>query len=99
MGERYLEKIIAQGIKIGTIQTLKALGLLPEVVSVAQAENMYGKRLIKEWRDKAWIKFYPARNKQRGRSYVKMSELETASSMMDINNKIPDNIIKEYMQL
>ena len=30
MGERYLERIVASGIKIGTIQTLKALGLLPE---------------------------------------------------------------------
>lgn len=99
MGERYFEMIIAQGIKIGTIQTLKALGLLPEVVTIAQAENMYGKRLIHEWREKAWIKFYPARNKERGKYYAKMSELETASSMMDINNKVPENIIKQLMQI
>lgn len=39
MGERYLERIVASGIKIGTIQTLKALGLLPEVVTISQAEK------------------------------------------------------------
>lgn len=98
-GERYLELIIARGIKIGTIQTLKALGLLSEVVTISQAENIYGKRLIREWREKGWIKFYPAKNKERGKHYVKMSELETASSMMDINNKVPDNIIKQLMQI
>lgn len=97
MGERYFEQIIANGIKIGTIQTLKALGLLPEVVTITQAEKIYGKRLIKVWREKSWIKFYPAKNKERGKYYVKMSELETASSMMDINNKVPDNIIKILM--
>ena len=52
MGERYLERIVASGIKIGTIQTLKALGLLPEVVTISQAEKIYGRRLITEWRSK-----------------------------------------------
>lgn len=99
MEESFLEIIIARSIKIGTIQTLKALGLLPEGVSIAQAEKIYGKRLIKEWRDKAWIKFYPSRNKQRGRSYVKMSELETASAMLDMYNKMPYNIIKKLMDI
>lgn len=89
--------VIARGIKIGTIQTLKALGLLPEVVTISQAETIYGKRLIKEWRKKSWIKFYPAMNKERGKYYAKMSELETASSMMDLHNKLPDNIIKQLM--
>ena len=56
MGERYLERIVASGIKIGTIQTLKALGLLPEVVTISQAEKIYGRRLITEWRSKEWIK-------------------------------------------
>lgn len=99
MEERYLERIVASGIKIGTIQTLKALGMLPEVITVSKAERIYGKRLIKEWREKAWIKFYPAKNKERCKSYIKMSELETASAMMDIHNKVPDNIIKQLMQL
>ena len=93
MGERYLERIVASGIKIGTIQTLKELGLLPEVVTISQAEKIYGRRLITEWRSKEWIKFYPAKNKERGKYYVKMSELETASAMMDIHNKVPANII------
>lgn len=97
MGERYLERIISAGIKIGTIQTLNSLGLLQEVVSVSQAEHIYGKRLIREWREKGWIKFYPARNKERGKYYVKRSELETASSMLDIHNRIPDNIIQQLI--
>ncbi|TCO87494.1 hypothetical protein EV202_13139 [Bacteroides heparinolyticus] len=95
--ERYLERIVSAGIKIGTIQTLNNLGLLQEVVTASQAEHIYGKRLIKEWREKGWIKFYPARNKERGKYYVKRSELETASAMLDIHNKIPDNIIKQLM--
>ena len=99
MGERYLERIVASGIKIGTIQTLKALGLLPEVVTISQTEKIYGRRLITEWRSKEWIKFYPAKNKERGKYYVKMSELETASAMMDIHNKVPANIIKVLMQV
>lgn len=91
------ERIISDSIKIGTIQTLKELGLLHEIVTIAQAEHIYGKRLIKEWREKSWIKYYPASNKQRGKYYIKKSELETASSMMDIHNKVPDNIIKQLM--
>ena len=79
--------------------TLTMLGLLPEVVTISQAEEIYGKRLIKEWREKAWIKFYPANNKERGKYYVKRSELETASAMMDLHNKVPDNIIKQLMQI
>ncbi|WP_455674782.1 hypothetical protein [Phocaeicola sp.] len=98
MGDNYFELIIAQGIKIGTIQTLKALGLLPEVVTISQAENIYGKRLVDLWRKKGWIKFYPAMNKERGKYYAKMSELETASSMMDINNKVPDNVIQQLIK-
>ena len=98
MGERYLEKMVASGIKIGTIQTLKVLGLLPEVVTISQAEKIYGKRLIREWREKAWIKFYPAKNKERGKHYTKLSELETASAMMDLGNKVPENIINHLMQ-
>ena len=95
--ERYLERIVSAGIKIGTIQTLNSLGLLQEVVTISQAEHIYGKRLIKEWREKGWIKLYPARNKERGKYFVKRSELETASAMLDIHNKIPDNIIKQLM--
>ena len=91
--------MVARCIKIGTVQTLTMLGLLPEVVTISQAEDIYGKRLITEWSEKAWIKFYPANNKERGKYYVKRSELETASAMMDLHNKVPDNIIKQLMQL
>lgn len=96
--DRYIENIIASSIKIGTIQTLKSLGLLSEVITITQAERIYGKRLIKEWREKSWIKLYPARNKERGRYYVKRSEVETASSMMDIYNELPDNIISQIIK-
>lgn len=98
MGERYLETIIANAMKIGTIQTLKALGMLAEMITVSQAEKMYNKKLIQEWRQKGWIKFYPNSNAKRGKYYIKTSELETASSMMDMHNKVPDNIIKSLMQ-
>ena len=63
--ENCFEMMVARCIKIGTVQTLTMLGLLPEVVTISQAEEIYGKRLIKEWREKAWIKFYPANNKER----------------------------------
>ena len=69
------------------------------MVTISQAEKIYGRRLITEWRSKEWIKFYPAKNKERGKYYVKMSELETASAMMDIHNKVPANIIKVLMQV
>ena len=81
--ENCFEMMVARCIKIGTVQTLTMLGLLPEVVTISQAEDIYGKRLITEWREKAWIKFYPANNK----------------AMMDLHNKVPDNIIKQLMQL
>lgn len=93
----YLELIIARSIKIGTIQILNELNLLPEVVTVSRAEKIYGRKLIKDWRDKDWIKFYPTTNNGRGKYYVKRSELETASAMLDIYNKIPDNILKLLM--
>ena len=85
--ENCFEMMVARCIKIGTVQTLTMLGLLPEVVTISQAEDIYGKRLITEWREKAWIKFYPANNKERGKYYVKRSELETASAMMDLHIK------------
>ena len=98
MNERYLEIIVANAIKIGTIQTLKALALLPEVITVAQAEKIYGRRLVKEWRKNKQVIFYPAMNKERGKYYCKMSELETASAMMGISSKVPQNIINQLME-
>lgn len=97
MEDTYLERIIANGIRIGTINTLKELGMLPEVVTISQAEKIYGPRLIREWRQKGWVRFYPNKNKERGKYYVKRSELETASAMMDIHNKVPLNIIQQLI--
>lgn len=99
MKENIMEGIIARSIKIGVIQTLTSLGMLPEVVTVSQAEKIYGRKLIREWRDKDWIKFYPTNNKGRGKYYVKRSELETASAMLDIHNNIPDTILKQLMNM
>lgn len=99
MSETYLEMIVARSIKIGVTNTLNELGLSSEVVTVSQAKEIYGKRLIKEWRDKKWVVFYPANNGERGKCYCKRSELETASAMWDIQNKVPDTIIKQLMQI
>ena len=44
--ENCFEMMVARCIKIGTVQTLTMLGLLPEVVTISQAEDIYGKRLI-----------------------------------------------------
>ena len=84
--ENCFEMMVARCIKIGTVQTLTMLGLLPEVVTISQAEDIYGKRLITEWREKAWIKFYPANNKERGKYYVKRSELETDRKSTRLNS-------------
>ena len=92
-----LEVIVARSIKIGVMQTLTSLGMLPEVVTVSKAEKIYGRKLIKDWRDKDWIKFYPTNNNDRGKYYVKRSELETARAMLDIHNKVPDNLLKQLM--
>ena len=51
--ENCFEMMVARCIKIGTVQTLTMLGLLPEVVTISQAEDIYGKRLITEWRERA----------------------------------------------
>lgn len=97
MEDRNFESIIANSMKIGTIRTLKELGLLPEVVTISRAEKIYGKRLIKEWRAKEWIKFYPGKTEKKRRHYIKLSELEIASTMMDLQNKIPGNILQQLM--
>lgn len=44
--ENCFEMMVARCIKIGTVQTLTMLGLLPKVVTISQAEDIYGKRLI-----------------------------------------------------
>ena len=93
MEDRKLEEIVSASIKIGTIMTLKGLGLLPEVVTAADAEREYTKKLVNEWREKGWIIGYPTGNSKRGKYYFKRSELENASAMLALGNALPQNKI------
>ena len=96
--ENCFEMMVARCIKIGTVQTLTMLGLLPRSSNYITSGRYIWKTPYNRMARKAWIKFYPANNKERGKYYVKRSELETASAMMDLHNKVPDNIIKQLMQ-
>lgn len=93
MEDRKIEEIVTASIKIGTIATLKGLGLLSEIVTAADAEREYKKELINEWRKKGWITGYPTGNLKRGKYYFKRSELETASAMDILGNALPANKI------
>lgn len=93
MEDRKIEEIVTASIKIGTIATLKSLGLLSEIVTAADAEREYKKELINEWRKKGWITGYPTGNSKRGKYYFKRSELETASAMDILGNALPANKI------
>ena len=42
--ENCFEMMVARCIKIGTVQTLTMLGLLPEVVTISQAEDNGAKK-------------------------------------------------------
>lgn len=91
MEDQVLERVIISSIKIGTIATLKSLGLLSEVVKSADAERIYTRKLISIWRSKGWITGYPTGNSKRGKIYYKRSELELASVMLELGNVIPEN--------
>lgn len=93
MENHQLEQIITAGIKIGTIATLKSLGLLSEVVTKKEAEKIYSKRLVEDWRRKGWITGYPSGNSLRGKIYFKRSELEIASATLSVSNVLLDNEI------
>ena len=93
MEDRVLEEIISKSIEIGVYSTLRALCLISETVTEAQAVKLYGRRRINEWRSKRWIVGYPTGNKERAKVYFKRTELETASRMLDIQNIIPENRI------
>ena len=97
MEEINLQKIVAASIKIGTIATLKGLGLLSEIVIAADAEREYSKKLVDEWRAKGRITGYPTGNSQRGKYYFKRSELETASAMDALGNALPANKILKHI--
>ena len=91
MDDKLFTQIITAGIKIGTISTLKALGILPEVVSAPDAEREYTKELIIKWRKKGWITGYPSGNTTRAKYYFKRSELERASAMDSLGNVLTIN--------
>jgi hypothetical protein len=93
-----IEKIIADSIHIGCIQTLSKLGLIDEMVTEKQAWKMYGKRSVTEWRSKRWIVGYPTGNKSIRKFSYKRSELETASRMLSIQNIIPATLINQINQ-
>lgn len=93
-----LERIVITAIKIGTITTLNKLGLINEMVTAAEAEKLYSKKLIDEWRSKRWIVGYPSGNAKRARYYFKRSELELASCMLDLKSSIPENRIFKYLK-
>lgn len=93
-----LERIVITAIKIGTITTLNKLGLINEMVTAAEAEKLYSKKLIDEWRSKRWIVGYPSGNAKRARYYFNRSELELASCMLDLKSSIPENRIFKYLR-
>ena len=101
MDNNVLEKIIANSIKIGVINTLVKLGLYEEQIFEKQVHKIYGSKKVKEWRRKRWIVGYPSGNRQRAKFYYRRSELETASRMLDIQNIITptkiDQIIKSNL--
>lgn len=100
MNDREIEAIFTAGVRAGTINTLRELGLLQEKISKPSAEKLYGRRQVEEWRKAGWITAYPSGNAQRGTVYFKRSELENASRMLDIRNTVSRNrIIKEISSI
>ena len=98
MDNNVLEKIIANSIKIGVINTLSKLGLYEEQISEKQAHKMYGEKRVKTCRRQRWIVGYPSGNRQRAKFYYRRSELETASRMLDMLNIIPPTKIDQIIQ-
>jgi len=96
--QKVLETIISNSIGIGVIQTLTQLGLIDEYMTEVQANKIYTKKLVTEWRHKRWIVGYPSGNSTRAKFHYKRSELETASRMLDIHNIIPASRINQIMQ-
>lgn len=88
MEEFNLERIIRDSIQIGVRSTLRELGLIDENMSERQAIRRYGKKQIREWREKGWIVGYVSGNKKLSKTCFKRSELEIASLMVDSQNSI-----------
>ncbi|WP_372776472.1 hypothetical protein [Mangrovibacterium sp.] len=96
--DKITERAFAIGIEVGVIQTGKELGLIDENISEKQAHAIYGEKQVKEWRRKQWIIGYPSGNKTRSKFYYKRSELETAQRMLDYQNLLPSNKLKQFIE-
>jgi len=93
MDDKTLENIVTKSIRLGTMETLTALGLLSDQITPAQARKIAKQRQLDEWRTKGWITGYPTGNPQRGKFYYKRSEIERAILMTSLGSLIPVNRI------
>lgn len=91
MDDYKIEELIITGIKIGTIATIKRFGLSSEVVPLKKAYSIYTKEMVERWRAKGWIVGYSTGNTKNSKVYFKKSELEMASVMLELGNKIRGN--------
>lgn len=99
MDDLKIEEILIIGIRIGTIATIKRLGLGSELVSLKDAYSTYSRKTVDGWRRKGWITFYATGEMKTSKNYCKRSELELASARMDMNNVLKVNRIhKEIMR-
>jgi hypothetical protein len=70
-------------IDITVTNTLTKLDLIPERYSESKANEIYGTKQIKRWREKKWIVAYPSGNATNAKYYYLRSECETARLMME----------------
>lgn len=92
------ERAFAIGIQVGVIHLSTQLGIIEDRLTERQAWKIYGKRQVEDWRRKRWIVGYPTGNKSIRKFYYKRSELETAQRMLDFQNIIPSNKLKQYIE-
>lgn len=81
--EREEIEYITALIDITVTNTLTKLDLIPERYSESKANEIYGTKEIKRWREKRWIIAYSSGNATRARLYYLRSECETARQMME----------------
>ena len=98
MDDKTVEKIFAIGYQAGILNLAYELGLLSENIPEKQAIKQYGKKQIRDWREKRWIVGYPTSFKGRVKVYFKRSELELASRMIDLVNVIPPTRIRQIIE-
>ena len=89
--EREEIEYIAALIDITVTNTLSKLDLIKENISESKAKQLYGLKLLEQWKHNRWIIAYQGDGK---RQYFKRSELERARLMMEsIRRKGPDGKI------